>query len=121
MTQKDINKAYTALMRLSDFRLPIKKAREIYTITKKAEEHFKFAIREERKYIEALGGVENADGTITFKSSENFEQFQKNICELNESEVDWNGEPVVITDTDIGEQTISPSDIRCLEAFISFE
>lgn len=121
MTQNKVNKAYPALMRLSELRLPVKKARGLYTLIKKTEEHFQFAVNEERKYITESNGIENEDGTITFKSPEQFAQFQEKMAELKELAIEWDIEPVVLTEKELGEQVISTSDIYNLEGFVSFE
>jgi len=121
MKQYKINKAYPALMRLADFRLPINKARKLYDITNCLAEHFKFALSEERKYIEDCNGTSNDDGTVSFPSPEYFGQYQEKMIELNELEIDINIDPVILTESEIGNQTISISDIRNLEGFVSFE
>lgn len=121
MTQNNINKAYPALIRLSELRLPVKKARSLYTLIKKTEDHFQFAIAEERKYLNDAGGIENEDGTITFKTPEQFAQFQDRMAELKELIIEWDFQPVILTENEIGDQTISPSDIYNLEGFVSFE
>lgn len=121
MTQYEVNKAYPALMRLAEFRLPVKKARCLYEITKKAEEHFQFAIAEERKYIIEFKGQERPDGTVSFEKPELFGKYQKKIMELNNLEIEWDFKPIVLTESDVGEQTISTSDIHSLEGFVTFE
>lgn len=121
MTQHEVNKAYPALMRLSESRLPVKKARGLYEVTKKAEEHFQFAIAEERKYIVEFNGQERPDGTVSFASPEDFAKYQEKMTELNTLEVEWDIEPVVLTEAEIGEQPISPADIHSLEGFVTFE
>lgn len=121
MTQLQVNKAYPALMRLSEFRLPIKKARGLYEMIKKVEEHFEFAVSEERKYISEFNGQERPDGTVFFESSDDFHKYQEKMVELNNFEVEWNIEPIVLTEEEIKDQSISFSDIYCLENFVIFE
>lgn len=121
MTQFKVNKAYPALMRLSELQLPVKKAKALYNITKRAEEHFQFALAEEHKYIAEFHGVEKPDGTITFESQENFAKYQEKMLELNDLEIEWEETPVVLSDDEIGDQPISSSDIHFLEGFVTFE
>lgn len=121
MTQYEVTKAYPALMRLSEFRLPVKKARELYKITKQVVEHFQFALSEERKYISEFNGQERPDGSVSFNSSDDFDKYKAKMDELNALEVEWHNSPVILTEADIGEQPISPSDIRVLESFVTFE
>lgn len=121
MTQLEINKAYPALMRLSGLRLPIKKARSMYEMAKLAENHFQFAVSEEKKYILEFNGQERPDGTVSFFSTEQFASYQAKITELNELEIEWQLEPVVLTEEDIGDQLISFADIDSLDGFVIFE
>lgn len=121
MTQYKVNKAYPALIRLSEFKLPVKKAKGLYELTKKAEEHFQFAITEEHKYIEEFDGKENPDGTISFATQEGFGKYQEKMLELGELEIEWDIAPVSLSESDIGNQKISSSDINFLEGFVSFE
>ena len=121
MTQEKINKAYPALMRLCGLRLPIKKARKLYASTVKMKEYFDFALSEEQKYVEDFDGTMNPDGTVSFPSPEKFVGFQDRITELNESEVDWEIEPVIITELEVGDQQVSVNDIIDLEGFVIFE
>lgn len=121
MTQYKVNKAYPALNHLAEFRLPVKKARGIYSMMKMAEEYFQFAVQEENKYVTEFHGKPNPDGTITFESQEDFGKFQERLADLNNSEIEWEFEPVVLTEDDIGNQTITPSDIFYLEGFVAFE
>lgn len=121
MIQKNIGRAYPAILRLCEIKLPIKKARELYLIANKMKQHFDFALQEERKAVKEFGGAENLDGTITFSSPIDFTKFQDRMSELNESTVDWDLEKVVLTDAEIGTQTISASDIINLEDFVVFE
>lgn len=121
MKQNRINKSYPAMLRLCDLKLPIKKARAVYLAANKMKQHFDFALQEERKCVKEFGGTENLDGSINFESPIDFGKFQDRMAELNESEVEWDLEPVVITEADIGEQTISAADILSLEGFVTFE
>ena len=121
MKQISINKAYPAIMRLCEFKLPIKKARQIYRISNKMREHFEFAVAEEQKCATSCHGEYNPDGTVKFSNQEDFIQFQTRMDELNNSELDWCDDPIVLTDADIGNQDILVSDIRDLEGFVVFE
>ena len=121
MKQININKSYPSIMRLCEFKLPIKKARQIYRISKEIREIFDFAVAEEKKSVAECHGAYNPDGTVKFSSQGDFEQFQCRMEELNNSEIDWKIEPVILTEDDIGAQTISVSDIQDLEGFVIFE
>ena len=121
MKQQKINKAFPAVLRLCEFRLPIKKARELYAMQCKMKEHFEFALAEEQKRVTEFHGTFNQNGSVIFSNQKDFDGFQVQINELNESEVEWDLSQVVLTESDIGEQTISVSDISALEGFVVFE
>lgn len=121
MTQYKVNKAYPALTRLSEFRLPVRKARSLYKMMKKAEDLLDFAISEEKKYIAEFNGQIRSDGTVSFSSSDEFGKYQEKVNELNSLEVEWDIEQVILSEDEIGEQAISSSDIGLLEGFVTFE
>lgn len=121
MTQSMINKAYAALVKLVDYKLPVKKAYAIYKLTKSVEEQYQFAVSEEKKYIAEFGGHINPDGTVSFESAEKFGEYQEKALSLNEMEVQLEFTPVVLLEQDIGDQVIAPVDIYNLEGFVSFE
>ena len=121
MKQIKINKAYPVILQLCEFKLPIKKARSLYHVSSEMREHFEFAASEERKCVAECHGEYNQDGTIKFQNQEDFEKFQSRTDELNNSDLEWDIEPIVLTDSDIGNQCISVSDIRDLEGFVIFE
>lgn len=121
MKQLRINKSYPAILRLCEFKLPIKKARALYHISSEMREHFEFAASEEQKCVAECHGEYKQNGAVQFTNQEEFEKFQNRMDELNNSELEWNIEPVVLTDSDIGNQCISVSDIRDLEGFVIFE
>lgn len=121
MEQSRINKAYPAIVRLCELKLPIKKARQIYRLSNEMKEHFEFAVAEEQKCVSEFHGEYNADGTVVFINKEEYSQFRSRMDELNSSKLDWIIEPVVLTETDIGNQKITVSDIQALEGIVVFE
>lgn len=121
MTQGKINQAYNALAKLVGFQFPVKKAFEIYKLTKIVETQYQFAVSEERKYIEEFGGKINPDGTVSFETPEKFGAYQEKALALSEMDVEIDFTPVSLSEKDIGEQTITPADIYSLEGFVSFD
>lgn len=121
MTQYKINRAYTALTQLINLKLPPKKALGIYKLAKCLEGYYEFALSEERKYINDFNGVICPDGTVSFKDPQEFASCQEKIAELNEMTVDVEFTPVVLQESDLGDQNISPVDIYNLEGLVSFE
>ena len=121
MKQSEINKSYNALVRLSQVRLPIKTAFSVYQLVKKIEEPYKFALEEEKKLINKYNAEVKENGIISFSSAEDKDSFQNELQELNQLDHDIEIEPIVIKIEDLGEQTITPSDIFALEGFVKFE
>lgn len=121
MKQGQINKAYAALTRLAECRLPISKARAIYVLLKEAEEFYKFAMQEESKYIKEYNGKITSNGSISFDKPEDSRRFQEKLIELNNSEVEWDVSLITLEDIDMGDNVISPSDIYYLEGIVSFK
>ena len=121
MKQSEINKSYNALVRLSQVRLPIKTAFSVYQLVKKMEEPYKFALEEEKKLINKYNAEVKENGIISFSSAEDKNSFQNELQELNQLDHDIEIEPIVIKMEDLGEQTITPSDIFALEGFVEFE
>ena len=121
MKQSEINKSYNALVRLSQMRLPIKTAFSVYQLVKKIEEPYKFALEEEKKLINKYNAEVKENGIISFSSAEDKNSFQNELQELNQLDHDIEIEPIIIKIEDLGEQTITPSDIFALEGFVEFE
>lgn len=121
MKQSEINKSYNALVRLSQVRLPIKTAFSVYQLVKKIEEPYKFALEEEKKLINKYNAEVKENGIISFSSAEDKDSFQNELQELNQLDHDIEIEPIVIKIEDLGEQTITPSDIFALEGFVEFK
>ena len=121
MKQLEINTSYNALVRLSQVRLPIKTAFSVYQLVKKIEEPYKFALEEEKKLINKYNAEVKENGIISFSSAEDKNSFQNELQELNQLDHDIEIEPIVIKIEDLGEQTITPSDIFALEGFVEFE
>ena len=121
MKQSEINKSYNALVRLSQVRLPIKTAFSVYQLVKKIAEPYKFALEEEKKLISKYNAEVKENGIISFSSAEDKNSFQNELQELNQLDHDIEIEPIVIKIEDLGEQTITPSDIFALEDFVEFE
>lgn len=120
MLQGKINRAYESLMKLNNFKLPIKKAYAIYKLVQVVDEVYRFAVSEERKYLEEFHGTLNEDSSITFLTPGDRIEFQKRVDELCNVEVDIAIEAVRLDERDLGGQMLSPADIFNLEGFVDF-
>lgn len=121
MRQERINKAYSSLLKLKGYNLPVKKAYAIYKLASSVEEAYEFALNEERKYMADFNGTLNENGTITFPTPTECAAFRDKVEELCDIDADITVEPVTLTEADLGEQTITPLDIANLEGFVAFE
>lgn len=121
MKQESINRAYSSLLKLKDYKLPVKKAYAIYRLYSSIEGAYEFALNEEQKYMTEYKGKPNGDGTVTFATPTDCASFRDKVEEMNNMVVDISIEPVTLTEKDLGEQMITPSDIANLEGFVTFE
>lgn len=102
---------------------------KIAKASKQLNEHSNFYAEEERKIVEQYavkdektGQVKIIDGNrITFKDQENAMKFNKEIQDLQKTEVDI-FEPIDIHINDFkpGDMDLTPSDILNLEGFVNF-
>lgn len=121
MKQYQINKAYNALGRLADMQLPVRDSRNLYMLSKQLGDAYDFALQQEKKLIEKYNGVLTGDGGITFSNSDEMKKFSEELAELNNLEIDVEFDPVIISCDAMEGQRISPSDIACLDGFVTFE
>jgi hypothetical protein len=121
MKQERINRAYASLIKLNEFKLPVKKAYGIYNLLKAIEEAYRFALAEEQKYLAEYHGTLKEDGSIAFPSSTDCAAFQGKVEEVCNIDVDVEIDIVTLNENDLGSQTITPADIYNLEGFVSFE
>lgn len=120
MKQESINRAYSTLLTLKDYKLPLKKAYAIYRLYTSISDAYEFALNEEQKYLAEYNGKPNGDGTVVFSTPTDCAAFRDKVEELNNMDVDITIEPVTLTEKDLGEQTITPADIANLEGFVAF-
>lgn len=120
MIQEKINRAYESLMKLNNFKLPVKKAYAVYKLVQAADNAYQFALSEERKYLDEFHGTLNEDGNITFLTPSDCATFKAKVDELCNMEVDIAIDVVKLDENDLGEQTLSPADIFNLEGFVDF-
>lgn len=121
MKQEQINRAFPSLVKMRDMNLPVKKARAIYKLYVAVEGAYDFALGEEKKYLSEFNGTVAGDGSINFISPEDCTAFKEKFEGLVYSEVDLDIEPVTLSESDIGDQMLTPGDIYNLEGFVIFE
>ena len=121
MKQGKINKAYASLSKLNEYNLPVKKAYGIYKLMRVVEDAYQFAIGEEKKYLEEYGGTIKEDGSVLFSTPTECAMFKDKVEALSDIESDIVFDQVVLTEEDLGDQMLMPSDIYNLEGFVVFE
>lgn len=121
MKQEKINRAFPSLARLKDIRLPVKKAYAVYKLYMAAEGAYRFAAEEEKKCLDEYNGTIVENGEIRFESPEKCAAFMERLEEIHNMDVDFCVEPVVLTEQDLGDQTLTPGDFYNLEGFVTFE
>lgn len=120
MKQETILKAHGALLQLSRYKLPVKKAFEVYKLQKALSDSVVFAAQQEKDYLIEFGGEIKEDGTILFPSPAQCAAFRDKRDELYKNEIDLAFEKVALCETDFGEQSISPEMIDALEGLVEF-
>lgn len=120
MKQSEISKAYPSLLKLRDYSLPLQKAYAIYKICDAISGAYDFVCGEEMKYVEECHGEITGDSGIKFDTPMDCAAFRDKLEALGNMETDIEILPVHITAEDLGEQKITPADIKNLEGFISF-
>lgn len=121
MIQNNITKSYNALKRLSEMKLPMKKAYELYGVIKDVEELFQMGLNEEKALIDEYKGVISNDGSITFPTPEDAKEWRDKVAKLEAREIEWDHKPVTLTEEDMDSQTISVADMGDLEGFVIFK
>ena len=121
--QEIINNAIWVIKRLMSCNLPVAKAKAVYMLHKELEEHYKFAVEEEKKIVASLGGTVASDGGIQFKenSEECTNKFIEKRNEINMIDVEIMTEAIHISIEDVDGCRFRPVDIEVAEPFIVFE
>lgn len=124
-------KAYRTLQKLSDFSLPVREAFEIFKLTKALQPAHEFAAKMERQLIEKYKGEVNDDGSVNFVHGDdeksrseginNMNKFVAELDELNDTEMDYEFEPIKLSYDAMDGQKISANEIMALDGFVIFE
>lgn len=128
MNYLKIVKSMSALQEIMQMRLPYAKAKVMYKIYKNFEDEYKFFVQEEIKLVNEFAAKDEQgkpivykDGTVKFDNIESKNKYEAKLSELGDLKSDIQIKPIVLTETDIGEQIISPEIMGKLEGIISFE
>lgn len=121
MKQNQITKVYGALKEFSALKLPVQAAYQLFSAVKKIEPHYLCGVDMERKLIEQHGGVPSNDGKIAFPSVDEAKQFQTELVELGEMDVEIDLKPVRVTRNMLGAQEIRVQTMMDLNGVVVFE
>lgn len=117
MTHKKLIDAYATLMRMSTVQIPIKAARDLYTIRKAIEPIYQFCAEQERVIVNGYNG-KIANGTISFDDEDNTKKAQKDLQDLYALEAEYGLDPVTVHLDDIINCKMSLNDMETLDGFV---
>lgn len=109
------------VQKLSELRLPIKKAHQMFLLMKKFDEHREFFMKEEKQIVTNCNGTISEDGRITFPTVEDQNDFIVAHNEFLQYDFD-NGENEIIelSFNDLSGIQLTPLEIMKLEGVINF-
>lgn len=109
------------VQKLSELRLPIKKAHQIFLMLKKFDESREFFMKEEKQIVANCNGTISEDGRITFPTIEDQNNFIVAHNEFLQYDFD-NGENEIIelSFNDLSGIQLTPLEIMKLEGVINF-
>ncbi len=120
MKQFQINRAYGALLRLSQYKMPVRDSRNVYMLMRKLEPSYSFELAKEKALAAQYHATFDKTGNLKFQDQADAKKFSDEIAELTSLEVDIDFEPIQINCDSLGEQSISPAEIANLEGFVEF-
>lgn len=131
MKHIDYLNAFNALRKISDYSLPVREAFEVFKLTKALQPAYEFAEKKERQLIEKYGGEFTDDGSVNFvhgddeksrvEGIENMNRCVAELNELNDTEMDFEFEPIKLSYKAMEGQKISANEIMALDGFVIFE
>ena len=110
--QYQVSRAYLALNRLNDARMPVPVACAIEALMSALKKHYDAELDAERKVLEKYGG--------SIKGGK-YSAYQKEIDAVLDLDVTVDVNPITIPCNDMQDVKISPADIRALAAFVKFK
>lgn len=119
MTIKNILNAATAIQKIMELKLPIKKAHAIYFLAKQINEQRDFFIKEEKKLIEKFNAEVDDQGLVTFKTPELKTGFLQEHNALKDFDI-LDIQPIELSFEDLDKAELAPTEIMQLEDVITF-
>lgn len=117
-----------AIRQVSQLKLPIKKARDVYDTINAISGELDFYLAEENKLAEQFG-IKDDNGIVMRENNmplfdetnDNRGLWEKAMHDLQFTESKYNSPPVIITDSELGTQVITVSWIESLKGIIEFK
>lgn len=119
MTVQQIFNSLPIVNKLTELKLPIKKAYEIYSLVKKLEEQRVFFAQEEQKMVSKFNAQIMENGNIRFNTAEDQKGFTQEHAELMQFEIAEIA-AVELKFSDLGDEPFSPKEIMMLEGVVNF-
>lgn len=109
------------VQKLSELRLPIKKAHQIFLMLKKFDESREFFMKEEKQIVANCNGAISEDGRITFPTVEDQNDFIIAHNEFLQYDFDiGENEIIELSFNDLSGIQLTPLEIMKLEGVINF-
>ena len=122
MTQGKITVAFKTVSELYKAKgVPYMVSKRLYNLKRKLQPHFEFQQEKELDLLEEWDAI-NPDGTLRI-TSENVNQINAKLAEIQNMEVDWQEPPVsILLNDDLAEKLgITGEILEKLEGFVDFE
>lgn len=122
MTQGEITVAFKTVSELYKAKgVPYMVSKRLYDLKRKLQPHFEFQKEKELDLLEEWDAI-NPDGTLRI-TSENVNQINAKLNEIQKMEVDWQEPPVsILLNDDLAEKLgITGEILEKLEGFVDFE
>lgn len=122
MTQGKITVAFKTVSELYKVKgVPYIVSKRLYDLKRKLQPHFEFQKEKELDLLEEWDAI-NPDGTLRI-TSENVNQINAKLAEIQNMEVDWQEPPVsILLNDDLAEKLgITGEILENLEGFVNFE
>lgn len=119
MTLQQILNSVSVIQKMTELKLPIKKAYKIYSLAKQINNKRDFFINEEKKLIEQFHAEVAPNGQISFSNQEDQSQFIKEYSDLANYEID-DIEVLELKFDDLGDAEFSPNELAMLDGIVNF-
>lgn len=120
MTVMELFEVIPVLNKITQMQMPLKKAYEIYQLTKSIKEHIDFLTNKEKEMVEKYNGeYQEETGEISFKDKKQAQDFYNEHSKFLKEELDI--KKITLSKEDLGTNKISPQDIFILSSCIIFQ